>query len=333
MCGWKMYFSEYMNEWLYGDEGYYKQFKAIGKGGDFYTAVSTSRFFGASIANHFYALLKEGIADRNGWLIEIGAHQGYLLCDMIQWLYTCDPTLVKTLKFGIVERQSEVQKAQLAYIQERFGDDIQVTHFNDIADVEVDYAFVVANEIFDAFPCELLKDEKVAVVENHEIDWEEASDETLAWAKTHHLTQGEIAVGYEGFAEHMAKGIKHCDFVTFDYGEKYVRNDFSIRVYRSHETFPFFDEALVLEESYKKDDITYDVNFGHVSEAFKDAGFDEVAYETQARALIRFGIIDILEQFSKQTTQARYASEADKIKTLIAPTMMGDRFKLIHFRK
>jgi SAM-dependent MidA family methyltransferase len=49
--------------------------------------------------------------------------------------------------------------------------------------------------------------------------------------------------------------------------------------------------------------------------------------------LIRFGIIDILEQFSKQTTQARYASEADKIKTLIAPTMMGDRFKLIHFRK
>ena len=322
-----------MNEWLYGDEGYYKQFKAIGKGGDFYTAVSTSRFFGASIANHFYTLLKEGIADRNGWLIEIGAHQGYLLCDMIQWLYTCDPTLVQTLKFGIVERQSEVQKAQLAYIQERFGDDIQITHFNDIADVEVDYAFVVANEIFDAFPCELLKDEKLAVVENHEIDWEEASGETLAWAKRHHLTQGEIAVGYEGFASHMAKGIKHCDFVTFDYGEKYVRNDFSIRVYRSHETFPLFDEALVLEESYKKDDITYDVNFGHVSEAFKDAGFDEVAYETQARALIRFGIIDILEQFSKQTTQARYASEADKIKTLIAPTMMGDRFKLIHFRK
>jgi len=333
MCGWKMYFSEYMNEWLYGDEGYYKQFKAIGKGGDFYTAVSTSRFFGASIANHFYTLLKEGIADRNGWLIEIGAHQGYLLCDMIQWLYTCDPTLVQTLKFGIVERQSEVQKAQLAYIQERFGDDIQITHFNDIADVEVDYAFVVANEIFDAFPCELLKDEKLAVVENHEIDWEEASGETLAWAKRHHLTQGEIAVGYEGFASHMAKGIKHCDFVTFDYGEKYVRNDFSIRVYRSHETFPLFDEALVLEESYKKDDITYDVNFGHVSEAFKSAGFDEVAYETQARALIRFGIIDILEQFSKQTTQARYASEADKIKTLIAPTMMGDRFKLIHFRK
>jgi len=328
-----MHFSEYMDEWLYGQEGYYKQFKAIGKGGDFYTAVSTSAFFGASIANHFYTLLKEEKADKNGWLIEIGAHQGYLLCDMIQWLYTCDPTLVKTLKFGIVERQPEVRQAQLSYIRERFGDDIEITHFKDISDVQVAYAFVVANEIFDAFPCELLKDEKIVIVKENLIEWEEASPQMLTWAQKHHLTQGEVAVGYELFSKHMATGIMHCDFVTFDYGEKYVRNDFSIRVYRKHETFPLFDEGLVLAESFKKDDITYDVNFGHVSEAFSAEGFEEVNYETQARALIRFGIIDILEQFAKQTTQSRYASEADKIKTLISPTMMGDRFKMIHFRK
>ncbi len=333
MYGWKMYFSKYMNEWLYGEEGYYKQFKDIGKGGDFYTAVSTSSFFGASIANHFYTLLKEEKVDRNGWLIEIGAHQGYLLCDMIQWLYTCDPTLVQTLKFGIVERQPEVRKVQLAYIKERFGDDIQITHFNDIEEVNVDYAFVVANEIFDAFACELLKDEKLAVVNDHKIEWKEASSTILEWAKKHHLTQGEIAVGYEAFAKHMGLGIKQCDFVTFDYGEKYVRNDFSIRVYKKHEVYPLFDEALELSESYTNDDITYDVNFEHVSEAFKDAGFKEEMYETQARALIRFGLIDILEQFSKQTTPARYASEADKVKTLISPIMMGDRFKMIHFKK
>jgi SAM-dependent MidA family methyltransferase len=131
----------------------------------------------------------------------------------------------------------------------------------------------------------------------------------------------------------MAKGITQCDFVSFDYGEKYVRNDFSIRVYRKHETFPLFDEELVLSESYKHDDITYDVNFEHVSVSFVSEGFEEVKYETQARALIRFGIIEILEQFSKQTTQARYAREADKIKTLISHTMMGDRFKMVHFRK
>ena len=328
-----MYFSEYMQEWLYGENGYYKVFKSIGKSGDFYTAVSTSSFFGASIANHFYSLLKEKTADRNGWLIEIGAHQGYLLCDMIQWLYTCDTTLVKSLKFGIVERQAHVRKAQLAYIKERFGDDITITHFNSIAEVKVEYAFVVANEIFDAFPCELLKDEKIAVVNNHIIKWKNANEGLLKWAKKHSLRQGEIAVGYEEFANDMATGIQKCDFVTFDYGEKYVRNDFSIRIYRKHEVFPLFDKDVVLQESFQKDDITYDVNFQHLSEAFQKAGFSEIAYETQARALIRFGIIDILEQFSRQTTPARYASETDKIKTLISPTMMGDRFKLIHLKK
>jgi SAM-dependent MidA family methyltransferase len=199
--------------------------------------------------------------------------------------------------------------------------------------VEVDYAFVVANEIFDAFPCELLKDEKIAVVSDHKITWEDAPHEMLEWAKTHYLKQGEIAVGYEAFAQAMANGIKKCDFVSFDYGEKYVRNDFSIRVYRKHETFPLFDEELTLADSYRNDDITYDVNFGHVIEAFEDAGFTTADYETQARALIRFGLIDILEMFAKQAENSAYAREADKIKTLIAPTMMGDRFKMVHFRK
>lgn len=322
-----------MNDWLYGEEGYYKTFKSIGKTGDFYTAVSTSSFFGASIANYFWKLIQEGKADPNGWLIEVGAHQGYLICDMIQWLYTCDPRLVQTLKFAIVERQPEVRKAQLAYIEERFGTDVRVEHFNDISDIEAAYAFVVANEIFDAFPCELLKNKQIAMVDNHKIEWNDAPNKMLDWAKKHHLVQGEIALGYETFAEEMYRGIEKCDFISFDYGEKYVRNDFSIRVYKSHETFPLFDEELVLSKSYKHDDITYDVNFKHVSEAFVAEGFTEVGYETQARALIRFGIIDILEKFAKQTSQAKYAREADKIKTLLSPTMMGDRFKMIHFRR
>ncbi len=322
-----------MNNWLYGDKGYYKTFKAIGKEGDFYTAVSTSSFFGASIANHFYKLMQEEAFKRDGWLIEIGAHKGYLLCDMIQWLYTLDPILVETLKFGIVERQPEVQEEQLRYIEERFGSDINITHFNDIDEVEVDYAFVVANEIFDAFPCNLIKDGEEAFVENNVVEWRKADEKILEFASKHRQVKGEVAVGYEDFALNMAKGIKRCDFVSFDYGERFVRNDFSIRVYENHKTYPLFDEECKLDEVYQKADITYDVNFGHVIDAFEEAGFSLDKYETQARALVRFGLIDILEQFAKQTTQANYLREADKIKTLIAPTIMGDKFKMVHFKK
>jgi len=322
-----------MEAWLYGEEGYYKQFKAIGKGGDFYTAVSTSAFFGASIANHFLQRIKEGLADPKGWLVEIGAHQGYLLCDMIQWLYSCDPSLVETLHFGIVERQPEVQKAQKAYISKRFGEAVNIHFFSDISEVKVPYAFIVANEILDAFPCELYKEEKIATVEAHTITWTDAPQQILAFAQKHRLRMGEIAVGYEMFAEHMTAGIEKLDFVTFDYGEKYVRNDFSIRIYREHETLPLFDEALVLSETYQKADITFDVNFSQVIDTFESVGLETVAYETQARALVRFGLIDILEQYAKTTTEINYLREADRIKTLISPTIMGDRFKMVHFRK
>ena len=326
-----MRFSRYMNEWLYGENGYYKNFKVIGKAGDFYTAVSTSSFFGATIANYFYTLIERDSFKRDGWLIEIGAHQGYLICDMIQWLYTIDSSLVKTLKFGIVEREKEVREEQLKYIESRFGDDIQIRHFSSVDEVKVNYAFFVANEIFDAFPCELIKDGKMAFVENHKIEWREADEELLEFAKRYYQVKGEVAIGYREFAKSMAEGVKCCDFITFDYGERLVRNDFSIRVYQKHKTFPLFDKELKLRDVYQKADITYDVNFNHLIDDFIDSGFKLDSYETQARALIRFGIIDILEQFAKQTTRANYLREADKIKTLIAPTIMGDKFKMVHF--
>lgn len=322
-----------MNEWLYGDEGYYQKFKAIGKGGDFYTAVSASPFFGASIANEIFRLIKSSQIPRDTLLLEVGAHQGYLLCDMIQWLYTVDRSLIHEMRFGIVERHKELQSIQRDYIKSRFGDDIEVEFFDDLSHVGVEHATIVANEIFDAFACELYKDEKIAIVDNHQISWIDAPTEILDFAKKHRLKTGEVAVGYDKFANRMAQAAKNVEFITFDYGERYVRNDFSIRVYKKHETFPLFDEELVLQSVYKKADITFDVNFNHVIDEFENSGFELVDYETQARALVRFGVIDLLEQFAKSTTYAKYMREVDGVKTLISPTVMGDRFKMLHMRK
>lgn len=327
-----MNFAQYMNEWLYGDDGYYTSFKNIGKEGDFYTAVSSSRFFGASIANFLLKLIKEDSSKKDGYLVEIGAHRGYLICDMIQWIYSVDPTLLDTLKFAIIEKHPRLIEEQKAYIYSRFGDDVMVEHFGSIGEIKTNYAFVISNEIFDAFGCELYMDGKIAAVNNHEITWKSASSDMIEWGKKHSLVKGEIALGYEEFASEF-KNLPKCDFVSFDYGEKYIRNDFSIRIYKEHKTYPLFDENVNLKDFFGNCDITYDVNFTHVIEAFENSGFNLVDIKTQAKALIDFGIIDILEQFARLTTQERYISEADKIKTLISPTIMGDKFKMIHLSK
>ncbi len=327
-----MNFSKYMSEWLYGKEGYYSTFKAIGKEGDFYTAVSSSRFFGASIANFLLKLIDQDDSKKTGYLVEIGAHRGYLICDMIQWIYSVDPSLLKTLKFAIIEKHPQVIEEQKEYIHRRFGDDVGVEHYGSVDEIKMDYAFVVSNEIFDAFSCELYMDEKIATVNNHKISWIPATKDMIEWSKKHRLTKGEIAVGYEEFASEF-KTLSKCDFVSFDYGERYIRNDFSVRTYKEHKTYPLFDETIKLEDLFGNSDITYDVNFAHVIEAFENNGFNLGSFQTQARALIEFGIIEILEQFARQTTKEIYISEAGKIKTLISPTIMGDKFKMIHLSK
>jgi len=119
-------FSKYMEEWLYGDQGYYRNFRPIGKTGDFYTAVSTSPFFGASIAQYLCQQIQKGALPRDVVLVEIGAHRGYLMADMIQWLYTCDAALLESMRFVIVERQVAVRQAQRTYFAERFGEAVHL---------------------------------------------------------------------------------------------------------------------------------------------------------------------------------------------------------------
>ena len=91
-------FNTYFNNWLYGDGGYYTDFKQIGKSGDFYTSVSSSKFFGGSIAKKLIKTIEDGFLSEDTTIVEIGAHHGYLIADIIQFIYTLKPELLKTLK-------------------------------------------------------------------------------------------------------------------------------------------------------------------------------------------------------------------------------------------
>ena len=84
-------------------------YRPIGKKGDFYTAVSTSKFFGGTIAKHIIARIDDGFLAEDSLICEIGAHHGYLLADIIEFLHTLRPGLLQTLRFGIIERFDPLQ--------------------------------------------------------------------------------------------------------------------------------------------------------------------------------------------------------------------------------
>lgn len=326
-----MLFSQYMHEWLYGSQGYYGVYRPIGKKGDFYTAVSTSKFFGGTIAQHIVKRIDEGFLTSDALICEIGAHHGYLLADIIEFIYTLRPQLLQTLRFGIIERFDALQKQQKEYFAESFGDVIKLEHYHDVSEINASVAFFIANEIFDAFACELFYKGKIGRVEEgkvlFDIDSPECSEHALKYKKD----RGEIAVGYEAFAESMRKSIPKFEFMSFDYGELEARSDFSIRVYQEHKVYPLFDEALELSKAYGTTDITYDVNFSHVKEAFEQQGITCVQYATQLVALIEMGILDLLSTLKEKASDEIYLQELEKVKILITPSLMGERFKMIRF--
>ncbi len=331
-------FSEYFNSWLYGKDGYYVNYKQIGKKGDFYTSVSSSSFFGGSIAKRIVDKINSNELPNNTTILEIGAHHGYLLADIIQFIYTLKPELLNTLTFAVVERFNSLKQKQQEYLKQSFGEAINLVHYDDISNVKLPHAFLIANEIFDAFPCELVftKDDELQLghVQNHKIDFKKCEDKNIIdHCKKYKITKGEIAIGYKEFANAICTNIKKFEFVTFDYGDNYPRNDFSTRIYSKHKVFPIFEENLDLDTLYANSDITYDVDFKYLEDCFKEFDIKSVDYKTQMATLIDFGIIDLLEILKENSDENTYLRESAKVKTLLEPTGMGDRFKALIVKK
>ncbi len=337
-----------MHDWLYGEEGYYTKFRTIGKEGDFFTAVSSSMFFGGAIANRLIATIDEGFLPEKATVVEIGAHQGYLLADIVQFLYTLRPRLLESLTFAIVEPQEANRKAQRDYFDKAFGDAVDLRLYSDLQEVAIESAFVVANEIFDAFPCEVVRADEMLYVgkgEHHRFAFGKQDDFTAGIVTRYGLQKGEIARGYEAFAEAMAKAFGTYEFVTFDYGDLQPRPDYSLRIYYRHRTIPFFaltdfveeksekPEDLTVEALYQKSDITYDVHFTHLIDAYTATGAKLHDYRTQLAMLVNFGIIALLDMLRKHADEKTYQAELSRAKMLIDPTMMGERFKGLIFRK
>src|SRR5882757_7819627 len=106
-------FTRFMELALYCPEyGYYEQQKdTIGRGGDFITSVSTGELFGQLLAFQFASWLDETrIADGGALIIEAGAHDGKLACDILKWLQNNRADLFAQLEYRIIDPSPARQK-------------------------------------------------------------------------------------------------------------------------------------------------------------------------------------------------------------------------------
>jgi SAM-dependent MidA family methyltransferase len=268
-----------------------------------------------------------------------------MLADIVQFIYTIKPKLLDTISFVIIEPQKENIEAQIKYFKESFGDVVRLKHYDSFDELKLDSAYVVANEIFDAFSCEVIKDDKMLYIKDDELYFDEMDEKTKNICKRYGIKRAEVGVGDEEFAKSMADAIKKFEFVTFDYGDKVKREDYSLRVYHKHQSYPFFaltpfvdieqekPKDLDLASLYKKSDITYDVNFTHLIDAFGESGVECLSYKTQMAMLVEFGVIELLDMLLKNSDEKTYNAEMNRLKDLKDPAFMGERFKGVIFRE
>ncbi len=243
-----MNFSKYIESWLFDKDGYYCNYKDIGKEGDFWTAVSASMFFGGTVAKKIIDTIEQNILPKDTTIVEIGAHAGYLMADIIQFIYTLKPKLLESLKFVIVEQNKAMLKKQKEYINKCFGDKLNIKFVANIKDIKLPSAFIVANELFDTFICELVwtnKQNKLqkAVAKNHTIkfvDFDKEDKYIKEICDKYNITKGEVSLGFEDFAKTLTRSFGKFEFITFDYGEYYHRQDFSCRIYKQHKVYAIF---------------------------------------------------------------------------------------------
>ncbi len=325
-----------MQEWLYGEKGYYRK-AVIGQKGDFYTSVSLSKFFGGAIAFYIIKLLEEEKLFLPLKIVEIGSHHGHFLSDIASFLNALSVGVMEKCEFISCEPLRELQKIQRMIFKQATQLDLTSCSLEELDFKEKKSAFVVSNELFDAFACEIIKDDQMLfITHDHKGVWGNINKPTKELLKNLNLQQGCAPLFLNAFIKDLLEKLNEASswvFLSFDYGDETERKDLHLRAFKNHQALDFKDILNNLASLYQQSDLTYDVNFSLVRFLFEKHHAQFSFFKSQANALLDMGLIGLLEAFSKSVSYERYLKEAAKIKPLISPGGLGERFKALEFVK
>ncbi len=329
-------FGNYMQEWLYGKKGYYRK-ATIGQKGDFYTSVSLSKFFGGAMAFYIIKLLEEEKLFLPLKIVEIGSHHGHFLSDIANFLNALSVGVIEKCEFVSCEPLMELQNIQQTTFKQATQLDLTSCDLKGLDFKGKKSAFVVSNELFDAFACEIIKDNQMLfITHDHQSVWGNINEPTKELLKTLNLKEGCAPLFLNAFIKDLLEKLDKASswvFLSFDYGDEIERKDMHLRAFKNHQALDFKDILNHLASLYQQSDLTYDVNFSLVRFLFEKHHAQFSFFKSQANALLDMGLMELLEVFSKSVSYERYLKEAAKIKPLISPGGLGERFKAVEFVK
>jgi SAM-dependent MidA family methyltransferase len=340
-------FAAFMEACLYEPGlGYYTSpGRKVGAEGDFYTSISVHAAFGRVIAREIAQMWRCMGTPSGFTLVECGAGNGRLACDIMDYLAECEQGLYDGLTLALVEREPSLEAAQaeqLASHRERVRW-LQPEEF-----YSGGFTFsgcLYSNELIDALPVHRVVMGESGLQEIYvtlkDGEFAEQAGEPSTPAIADYLErigvtlypgqQAEINLAAPEWLATASQALEAGFILTVDYGYP------AMELYAPHRkqgTLLCYHRHQVEDDPYIRlgsQDITSHVDFTTLMKRGEELGLQAVWFGEQYRFLLSVGIVEEIEAFERST-----ASEEAKLKLrlalkkLILPEGgMGDTFRVL----
>ncbi|WP_000585223.1 SAM-dependent methyltransferase, partial [Helicobacter pylori] len=149
------------------------------------------KFFGGAIAFYIIRLLEEEKLFLPLKIVEIGSHHGHFLSDIASFLNALSVGVMEKCEFVSCEPLKELQKLQRTIFKQATQLDLISCALEELDFKEKKSAFVVSNELFDAFACEIVKDNQMLfITHDHQGVWGNIDEPTKELLKNLNLKEG-----------------------------------------------------------------------------------------------------------------------------------------------
>jgi len=316
--------------------GYYMKKNPFGKKGDFITAPLISNLFSEMIAVWCVAFWEHLGKPNKILLVELGPGDGTLCKDLIK-TFKKFKEFYNSLEINLFEISNKLKKIQKIKINSK-----KVKWIKKIEEVNYGPVIFFGNEFFDALPIKQICKKKnnffekyVALTTNEKnikFLHKKANNNLIKCIKDLNLISIGDTIEYPlealKFLKQISKKINKFNggLLTIDYGYTLKKNQNTLQAVKKHNYLDIFFKP-------GHSDITSHINFKLFS---KSLGEDNLAVKkitTQSEFLKKVGILERADILSKKMTFKEKANMFYRLKRLIDPKEMGDRFKVIFAQK
>ncbi|RII28986.1 MAG: SAM-dependent methyltransferase [Geobacter sp.] len=340
-------FADYMAACLYEPGlGYYTSpGRKVGAEGDFYTSSNVHEVFGRLIGREISRMWEVMGHPAGFQIVEVGAGNGRLACDIVGAIAELAPTLYAGLTYRFIEAEPSLADAQRLMLGEHAAKGAWSTPADLAAGNLAITGCILSNELIDALPTHLVQMTADGLREVYVTVRDGELAEVLEVLSTPdiqayldrigvRLVEGqraEINLAAGDWLAGVARSLTRGFVLTIDYGYP------AVELYSPHHlngTLLCYYRHTTEENPYIRSgeqDITSHVDFTSLALCGAELGLQEVWFGEQYRFLLGAGMMEeLLALEARATTEPERIKHRLALKKLLLPDGgMGDTFRVL----